>query len=50
MPKIKELTLSFPESGSPDVVGYKLYIEPAPDAVTYDSQSFDLGNQTTCLG
>ena len=47
MPKVKEVTLTFPASGSPDVVGYKLYIEPTPDPVTYASQSFDLGNNTS---
>ncbi len=47
MAKVKGLTLSFPASTSPDVVGYKMYIEEAPNEVTYDSQSFDLGNETT---
>ena len=47
MAKVKGLTLSFPPSGSPDVVGYKMYIEESPNTVSYDSQSFDLGNNTT---
>lgn len=44
---VKNVTLSFPASGSPDVVGYKLYAEEVPNAVTYDSESVDLGNNTT---
>ena len=42
--KVKNVTLSFPASGSSDVVGYKLYMEEAPNAVSYTSTSFDLGN------
>ena len=45
--KVKNVTLSFPASGALDVVGYKLYMEAVPAAVTYESQSFDLGNITT---
>ena len=45
--KIKNVTLSFPASGSPDVVGYKLYIEVSPYPVTYESQVFELGDNTT---
>lgn len=37
MAKIKQKTLTFPGSGSPDVVGYKFYYEVSPTAVTYDS-------------
>ncbi len=37
-------TIKFPPSSSPDVVGYKLYLEEAPNEVTYDSESIDLGN------
>ena len=44
---VKQVTISFPASGSPDVVGYKMYIEEAPTEVTYDSESFDLGNETS---
>jgi hypothetical protein len=44
--KVKKLVISFPASPSPDVVGYKLYVEEAPNPVTYDSQAVDLGNQT----
>lgn len=47
MAKVKDVNLSFPGSGSPDVVGYKLYIETAPNPITYDSPSFDLGNNTS---
>lgn len=47
MAKIKNVNISFPASTSPDVVGYKLYISQAPDAVTYDSESFDLGSNTS---
>lgn len=46
MSKVLSTKLSFPPSESPDVVGYKLYVQPAPDPVTYDSPSFDLGNKT----
>lgn len=44
---VKEVTLSFPPSGSPDVVGYKLYLEEAPTPVDYNSESWDLGNVTS---
>jgi len=44
---VKKATLSFPPSNSPDVVGYKLYIETAPTPVDYNSKSFDLGNNTS---
>jgi len=47
MAKVKSKVLSFPPSGSPDVMGYNLYVEEAPAAVTYDSESFDLGDNTT---
>lgn len=46
MSMIKSKTLSFAPSDSPDVVGYKLYIEEAPNPVSYSSQAFDLGNNT----
>jgi len=44
---VKNVTLSFPPSNSPDVVGYKLYVQEAPGPVDYDSESFDLGNETS---
>ncbi len=44
---VKNVTISFPASGSPDVVEYKLYIEEAPEEVTYDSEAFLLGNHTS---
>ena len=47
MAKVKDVTMSFPASGSPDVVGYKLYIEEVPADVSYTSQAFDLGNNTS---
>jgi len=47
MAKVKDVTLSFPGSGSADVVGYKLYIVPVPEVIDYDSPSFDLGNVTS---
>jgi len=37
-------TIKFPPSSSPDVVGYRLYLEEAPNEVTYDSEFIDLGN------
>lgn len=49
MAKVKNVTLEFPASGSPDVVGYKLYIQPVPDPVTYESISVDLGNSTSIV-
>jgi len=45
--KVKSITLSFPASDSPDVVGYKLYLEPSPTPITYSSPSFDIGNATS---
>jgi len=47
MAKLVSKTLSFPPSGSPDVTGYKLYYEPTPGPVTYNSTSIDLGTATT---
>ena len=44
---VKQVTLSFPPSASPDVAGYKLYIEEAPNEVTVDSEMFDIGNVTS---
>jgi hypothetical protein len=46
MPKIASKTIKFAASGSPDVVGYKMYYEEVPGVVTYQSASFDLGNST----
>ena len=28
--KVQNVTISFPPSDSPDVIGYKLYVEEAP--------------------
>lgn len=47
MAKVQSVNLSFPPSDSPDVEGYKLYLEEAPAEVNYDSLSFDLGNNTS---
>ena len=44
---IKKVMLGFPPSSSADVVGYKLYVQQAPDAVSYSSESFDIGNVTS---
>ena len=42
---LKTVTLKFKRSFSPDIVGYKLYVKPAPDPVDrISSQVFDLGN------
>jgi len=46
MSKIAVKKLSFNPSLTPDVAGHKLYIEEAPAQVSYQSQSFDLGDQT----
>ena len=46
MSKVLNTKISFPASESPDVIGYKLYIEQAPNQVSYESKSFDLGNKT----
>lgn len=46
MAQVKGLTITFPPSDSPDVVGYKMYIIETPEAVDYDSPSVDLGNVT----
>ena len=47
MASVKKVILSFESSTSPDVVGYKLYMETSPSLVTYSSTSFDLGNNLT---
>jgi hypothetical protein len=47
MAAVKKVTLTVEPSTSPDVVGYKLYMEVTPNPVTYSSQVFDLGNNTT---
>ena len=49
MAKIKDKTLSFPASGSPDVAGYKLYYETSPDAVTYNSPNVALSSNSVVL-
>jgi len=44
--KLKGLTISFPPSPSPDVVGYKLYMIESDQELTYESDSWALGNNT----
>jgi hypothetical protein len=44
---VKKVTMNFPPSPSADTVGYKLYVQKEPDAVSFDSQVFDIGNTTT---
>ena len=44
MALVKSAVLNIPASGSPDIVGYKLYIEPAETPVSYASESFLLGD------
>jgi len=44
---VKQVMLSFPPSASADVAGYKLYIQESPDAVTFASEMFDIGNTTS---
>lgn len=46
MSQVKIVTITFPPSGSPDVAGYKLYMEESPTQVGYGSQSWDLGPDT----
>lgn len=46
MALVNKMIMRFGASDSPDVIGYKLYIEAAPNEVTYDSESFDLGLAT----
>lgn len=50
MAQVNEAKIRFSPSGSPDVIGYKLYIEKDPNPVTYTSQSFDLGNPAPAGG
>ena len=45
-PVLKKMEISFPPSGSPDVIGYKVFVQEAPDQVTHDSESWDIGNVT----
>lgn len=41
---IKSVTIKFPPSASPDVVGYKLYYVPQGQTLDYNSPFIDLGN------
>jgi len=54
MAKVKDVTLSFPPSGAPDVVKYMLYVVQSPGDVEavdangdFTAQSFDLGMNTS---
>jgi len=40
---VKNMIMKFPPSGSADVVGYVLYMEPMPNLVTRGSQKVFLG-------
>jgi hypothetical protein len=44
MAKLRDVKLKFNPSQSSDVVGYKLYVQPVPDAPNYTSQSYPLGS------
>jgi len=43
---VKSVNMSFPASDSTDVVSYNLYVEETPKVVSFDSEVFDLGNNT----
>jgi hypothetical protein len=49
MSRVLSTKITFPASASTDVVGYKLYLELAPQPVTYESQSFELGYKTEVI-
>lgn len=49
MAKIVPKTLTFVPSISPDVVGYRLYYEEVPNAVTENSLYVDLGATQTSV-
>lgn len=49
MAKIKNLKVSFTASTSPDVIKYKLYVSPVGTELSYNSESFDLGNVTSFI-
>jgi len=44
MSKVKGFVIKFAPSDSEDVVTNKLYVQESPTAVSYDSESFDVGN------
>jgi len=44
MAVVKSAKIRFAPSPSPDVVSHNLYVEEAPNPVTYDSTHFDIGN------
>jgi hypothetical protein len=46
MSKVLSTKIQFTASKSQDVVGYKLYVQLAPDPVSYSSQAFELGDKT----
>jgi len=43
---VKPTFLTYTPSDSPDVQGYFLYMEEAPNAVSGESQYWDIGNQS----
>jgi len=44
--KVKSLMMKITPGGSPDQTGFKLYMEEAPNPVTYESQAWTLGPET----
>lgn len=48
--EVKSMFLRFIPSDSPDVVTNVMYMEPAPAEVTYESPSFDLGDNLNSEG
>lgn len=44
---VKSIVISFPPSASPDVASYKLYMEEQPNPVTYQSQNWNIGKNTS---
>ena len=44
--RVKSLIIQITPGASPDQVGFKLYMEEAPNPVTYNSQAWTLGPET----
>lgn len=44
MAKVRAINITFPPSGSPDVVGYKMYYVDAGQPLDYNSPNVSLGN------
>lgn len=49
MAKVLNTTISWTGSTSPDVVGYALYVQDAPDPADYSSPRFEVGNVTSVI-